>query len=126
MNALWKICNYDVYVRTYARIRNCSYVRTYVQYIHQQTIRTYVCTVEPPNKGHFEGQQNPATYIRNLFFVERFSPLGGSKCTYDRNETRTTSRVLCREVYYTVSIFGRVHYQRFHCTYGHLWINSGR
>ena len=24
--------------------------------------------------------------------------------------------VLCREVCYTVSLFGRVHYQRFHCT----------
>ena len=26
----------------------------------------------------------------------------------------TVSRVLCREVYYIVSLFGRVHYRRFH------------
>ena len=25
----------------------------------------------------------------------------------------TTSHILCREVYYTVSLFGRVNYQRF-------------
>ena len=30
---------------------------------------------------------------------------------YCRNYTGTVSRVLCREVYYTVSLFGRVHYQ---------------
>ena len=30
---------------------------------------------------------------------------------YCRNYTVTVSRVLCREVYYTVSFFGRVHYQ---------------
>ena len=32
---------------------------------------------------------------------------------YCRNYTGTVSRVLCREVYSTVSLFGRVHYQRF-------------
>ena len=31
--------------------------------------------------------------------------------------TETISRVLCREVCYTVSLFGRVHYRRFHYTY---------
>ena len=36
---------------------------------------------------------------------------------YCRNYTGTASLVLCREVYYTVSSFGRVHYQRFHCTH---------
>ena len=34
-----------------------------------------VCAVEPPNKGHFGNDINPA----DLFFVERFSSLGGSK-----------------------------------------------
>ena len=34
---------------------------------------------------------------------------------YCRNYTETVSHVLCREVYYTVSLFGRVHYQRFYC-----------
>ena len=36
---------------------------------------------------------------------------------YCRNNTGTLSRVLCREVYYAVSLFGRVHHQRFFCTY---------
>ena len=35
---------------------------------------------------------------------------------YCRNYTGTVSRVLCREVYYTESLFGRVHYQRLHCS----------
>ena len=34
---------------------------------------------------------------------------------YCRNYTGTVSHVLCREVYYTVSFLGSVHYQRFHC-----------
>ena len=36
---------------------------------------------------------------------------------YCRNYTGTVSPVLCKEVYYTVSLFGRVHNQRFNCTY---------
>ena len=36
---------------------------------------------------------------------------------YRRNYTGTISHVLCREVYYTVSLFGRVHYQRFLCVF---------
>ena len=32
--------------------------------------------MEPPNKGHFGDNINSA----DLFFVERFSSLGGSKC----------------------------------------------
>ena len=35
---------------------------------------------------------------------------------YCRNYTGTVSHVLCREVYCTLSVSGRVHYQRFHCT----------
>ena len=34
---------------------------------------------------------------------------------YCRNYTGTVSHVLCREVYYTVSLCERVHYRRFHC-----------
>jgi hypothetical protein len=43
--------------------------------------------------------------------------LGGAKGigTTGRNYFGTSSCVLCREVYCTVSLFGRVHYQRFHC-----------
>ena len=32
-----------------------------------------------------------------------------------RNYTGAVSHVLCREVYCTVSLFGRVHYRRLHC-----------
>ena len=35
---------------------------------------------------------------------------------YCRNYTETVSHVLCKEVFYTESLFGRVHYQRFHCS----------
>ena len=34
---------------------------------------TYIHTVEPPNKGHFGDDIN----LTGLFFVERFSSLGG-------------------------------------------------
>ena len=37
-----------------------------------------------------------------MFFVERFSSLGGSKCC--RNFTGTVSHVLCREVYYVYCV----------------------
>ena len=42
--------------------------------------------------------------------------------------TGSISCVLCREVYYTVSIFGRTHCQRFHCSEGklHHSRNSGQ
>ena len=47
--------------------------------------------MEPLNKGHFGDSINSA----DLFFVERFSSLGGSKC-YCRNYTGAISRVLCK------------------------------
>ena len=34
---------------------------------------------------------------------------------YCRNYTGSVSHVLCREVYCTVPLLGRVHYQRVHC-----------
>ena len=34
---------------------------------------------------------------------------------YCRNYTGTISHVLCREVCYSVSLFGRDHYWRIHC-----------
>ena len=34
------------------------------------------CTVGPPNKEHFRDNMNSA----DLFFVERLSSLGGSRC----------------------------------------------
>ena len=33
-------------------------------------------TLDPPNRGHFRDDINSA----DLFFVEKFSSLGGSKC----------------------------------------------
>ena len=52
-------------------------------------------------------------------FVERLSSFGGSKCirTIGKQIFGTLNCVLCREVYYTVSLSRRVHYQRFHCMY---------
>ena len=35
---------------------------------------------------------------------------------YCRNYTGTVNRVFCREVYCTVSLFGRVHYRRLYCS----------
>ena len=51
-----------------------------------------------------------------LFFVEKLSSLGGSKCirTIGKTYFGTSSLVLCREDY-CVSLLGRVHYRRFHC-----------
>ena len=48
---------------------------------------------------------------------------------YSRNYTGTSSHVLCREVYYTVFLFGRVHYRRSHCiinkyTQTYVYINT--
>ena len=73
----------------------------YVLYIH--TVRTvYTYYSEPPNKGHFGDDINSA----DLFFVE-FFPLWGVQM-YCRNYTGTVSRVLCGEVYHTVSLFAKV------------------
>jgi hypothetical protein len=49
---------------------------------------------------------------------------------YCWNYTGTISCVLCREVYYTVSLFGRVHYLRCHCVthtlvYDHSKVRTG-
>ena len=50
-------------------------VRTYV-HTPALYVRMYLSTGEPPNKGHFGDDINSA----DLFFVERFSSLGGSRC----------------------------------------------
>ena len=44
------------------------------QHKHTHTCIVHNITVEPLNKGHFEDDINSA----DLFFVERFSSLGGS------------------------------------------------
>ena len=36
---------------------------------------------------------------------------------YREDAFETSSHVLCREVYYAMSLFGRVHYQRFYGTF---------
>ena len=45
------------------------------------------------------------------------SSFRGSKCTITIGHVifGTLNSVLCKEVYYTVSLFWRVHYWRFHC-----------
>ena len=51
--------------------------------------------------------------------MERLSSFRGSKCTKTIGHVifGTSNSVLCREVYYTVSLFRRVHNQRFHYNY---------
>ena len=63
-------------------------------------------TVGPLNKGHIEGNINSAV----LSFIERLSSFRGSKCTIGHVIFGTSNSVLCREVYYTVSLFRRLHY----------------
>ena len=67
-------------------------------------------TVEPPNKGHIGDNINSAV----LSFIERLSYFRGSK-TIGHVIFGTSNSVLCREVYYTMSLFRRVHYWRLHC-----------
>ena len=64
-----------------------------------------VCTVRPPNKGHFWNDVN-SSYFCSLY--TEVYPFGRIKM-YCRNYTGTLSCVLSREVYCTVSLFGRVH-----------------
>ena len=66
-----------------------------------------MAAVEPPNKGHVGDNINSAVV----------SFLGGSKCirTIGKQIFGTLTCVLCREVYYVVSLSRRVHYRRFHC-----------
>ena len=64
----------------------------------------YIYTVEPPNKGHFGDNINSA----DLSFVERLSSLRRFKMYYNyigKQIFGTLPCVLCREVYYTVSIY---------------------
>ena len=69
--------------------------------------------MEPPNKGHIGDNINSAV----LSFIERLSSFRDSKCTKTIGHVifGTSNSVLCGEVYYTVSLFQRVHYRRVHC-----------
>ena len=74
----------------------------------------HVHTVEPPNKGHFGDNINSAV----VSFVERLSSFGGSNAcirTIGKTVVGTLTCVLCREVYYTVSLSRSVHYRRVYC-----------
>ena len=71
-------------------------------------------TVEPPNKGHVG--DNNYKFSCFVLYIERLSSFRGTK-TIGHVIFGTLNSVLCREVYYTVSLFRRVHYQRFHCMY---------
>ena len=73
-------------------------------------------SVEPPNKGHVGNNINSESAV--LSFIEKLSSFRGSKCTKSIRRAcncGTSNSVLCREVYYAVSLFRRVHYRRFHC-----------
>ena len=72
---------------------------------------THVQAVESLTKGHVGGNTNSDV----LSFVERLSSFGGSICvrTIWKIIFGTSTSVLCREVYYTVSLS-----QRFHCNMG--------
>ena len=72
-------------------------------------------TVEPPNKGHVGDNINSAV----LSFVERLSSSRRFR-TMGKQIFGTLACVLCREVYYIVSLSQRVHYRRFHCKPGVL------
>ena len=64
-------------VSTSTTIDTLTYATGYVDNIYGTThTATAAVLVEPPNKGHFGDSMNSA----DLFFVERFSSLGGSKC----------------------------------------------
>ena len=90
-----------------------NFLNSMVSTHHTVKLVNPLSTVEPPNKGHVGDNINSAV----LSFIERLSSFRGSKCT------KTMGRVIfldleqcpCREVYYTVSLFRRVHYQRCHC-----------
>ena len=68
----------------------------------EYTLLVQVATVELPNKGHI-GDIHSAV----LSFIERLSSFRGSQCikTIGNVIFGTLSSVLCREVYYTVSLF---------------------
>ena len=69
--------------------------------------------MEPPNKGHV-GDNNINSAV--LSFIERLPSYRGSKCTKTIGNVNfgTSNSVLYRD---TVSLFRRVHYRRFHCSY---------
>ena len=73
--------------------------------------RLYNTTVDPPNKGHLQDIKDNINSA-DLFLVERFSSLGGSKYVVGIILAGTVSHVLCREVYHTVSLFGICMYSR--------------
>ena len=84
-------------------------------------------TVEPPNKGHVGDNINSAV----VFFVERLSSFGDLKCirSIGKHSFWTLNCVLCREVYYTVSLSRRVHYRCIHapidCSHSTLYNIAG-
>ena len=71
-------------------------------------------TVKPPNKEHLGNNINSTV----VSIVERLSFLGCSKCikTLGKQIIREVESVLCREVYYIMSLSRRVHYWRFYCS----------
>ena len=107
------------YICTYSNY-SCIHIMGQLVCVHTYTAYMHIvcCTVKTPNEGHLEYDINISYFVlcREVFHF-------GSLKMYCRNYTGTISHVLCREVYYTVSSFGRVHYQRCTVTsYRHPYI----
>ena len=71
-------------------------------------VLTMKFTVEPPNKGYIGDNIINSAVIS---FIERLSSFRGFKCTKTIGHISfgTSNSVLCRDIYYTVSLFRRVH-----------------
>ena len=64
------------------------------------------------NKGHFGDNINST----DLFFVQRLSSSGGSKYIVGIILEPQVVSFIERFITLCMSLFGRVHYQRFHCS----------
>ena len=88
-----------------SRLSSCSLHTTNPWKIHLSD------TVEPPSKGHFG--TTLFVLCKEVILFGRFKMYK----TIGKMYSWTSSLVLCREVYCTVSLFGRIHYRRFHCIF---------
>ena len=67
--------------------------------------------MEPANKGHFEDNK----YSADLFFVERFTSLGGSKCTAGNIPGPQAVSFVERFIVLCPYLKESTSYWRFHC-----------
>ena len=78
-------------------------------------IISHIITVNPLNKGHVRDNINSHAFS----LVDRLSSSRRFKlyCYYRETKFSGPRTVHCREVFNTVSLSRRIHYQRFHCIY---------